>query len=162
MGLFNILGKLLVVAALTFQAVQLFQDKASISSFNTKLTSELLKCDCLSEEIKTMIVRHLNLVVAALLASSVCFLVIKHWFFKLTSLLGLFILFWLNHLSKLNFGKLSLTLQNDAGILQSLGFIGAIIFIMSSECGSCGVKAAKTKTEEIREAVNHRYSEQLK
>lgn len=162
MGILNILGKLLIIAALAFQAAQLYQDKAAISSFDTKLGAELLKCDCLSAQIKNLLARHLRLVVAGLLASSACFLVVRHWLFKVTPLLGLLVLFWLDHLSGLNFAKLNTTLLNDAGIFQSLGLMGAIFFILSSECDSSEVKAAKTKVDEIREATNRRYSDYIK
>jgi len=46
MGLITFLGKLLIIASLGFQAFLLYQDKASINSFDSQLSNAISSCKC--------------------------------------------------------------------------------------------------------------------
>ena len=97
MGVTLYLGKFLIIASLVFQAFLLYQDKNEASVFDKNLKNAMQGCDCFTPEIQQLLKQHLRLVIAGLLASSVLFLLLKHWLLKVFALVGLSLLLLVEH-----------------------------------------------------------------
>ena len=141
MGFTSFLGKLLIVASLCFQAFLLYQDKSEGDQFNRNLKSALASCDCLAS-IKPHLEQYLRLVVAGLLFSSTFMIIFKCSTGKLLTLLGLCILFWVEHHAIFRRMPTVILLQNTP-FWHSLGVIGAVLYILANECGACKKPAPK-------------------
>lgn len=160
MGFITVLGKLLIVASIAFQAYLFFADKQTISAFDRQLAQALSACDCLTPEIQALVKQHLRLVIVGLLGSSVLFLLCRCWSFKLPTLLGLGLLLWVEHHEV--FRKIpTWGIVENTGLWHSLGLLGVVIYLIGAECTACnkekcakeGSKDAKGGKEETKEKV---------
>jgi hypothetical protein len=87
------------------------------------------------------------LVVAGLLASSGLLVLVRHWTLKLPTLLGLSVLLWIEHHGlwhKLSTLSVSFQILDNVALWHSLGVIGAVIYLLGAECGSCNKKQEAT------------------
>ena len=126
-----IFGKILIVAAIAFQAYLLFEDKSEGDVFDKNLKAAIAECACLSS-IKAHLQQHLRLVVTGLLASSIIVIVTRCWAFKIPALLGLLILLWVEHHTV--FTQIpTLDILKNVALWHSLQVIGAIIYLMGTE-----------------------------
>jgi hypothetical protein len=151
MGCTTILGKLLIVASIVFQAYLFFADKQTTAAFDRQLVQALSACNCLSPEIQALVKQHLRLVVAGLLASSVLFLVSRCWLLKLPALLGLGLLLWVEHHEVFRSVPTWAIVENT-GLWHSLGLLGIVIYLIGAECtscdkGKCAKEGSKDKSE---------------
>ncbi len=144
MSIAIVLGKIFIAASIVFQAYLLFQDKSEADTFDKNLKLAIAQCSCLAP-LKQHLQQYLRLVVAGLLASSALFIVVRHWFFKLPTFLGLLVLLWVEQ--HLVFTKVpTIDILNNVGLWHLLGVIGAIIYLLGSEgCGKGNTCLKKTK-----------------
>lgn len=139
MGRTIFLGKLLIIASLLFQAYHLLADRKAITDFDKQLIQSLQTCNCFSQEIKKYIHEYLRLVVGAFLASSVLILLSRCWCFKLSTLLGLIALLWVEHHKV--FAKIpTISILENTGFWHSIGVIGVVVYLLSIECVKCDEK----------------------
>lgn len=154
MGFSAFVGKLLIVAAICFQAYLLFQDKKEGDQFNKNLNDALAGCDCL-KSIKPLLQQHLRLAVVGLLGFSVLMVLTRAWIIKLFVLTGLSILLWVEHHNVFRRAP-TIELLDNFPFWHALGVIGAVLYLLDAEC-VCGrpavvaaeseVKPKKTKTK---------------
>lgn len=141
MSVVTFFGKTLIVLSLVFQAYLLYQDKPTQTAFDKQLNAALSTCNCLTPDIQKLVKQHLRCVVMGLLGSAILMIATKCWCFKLPTLLGLFTLLWINH------HQVFRTIPNikiieNTDLWHALGVIGAILFLMGSECAAtCAQKA---------------------
>lgn len=160
MGVLSTFGKLLIVAALIFQAFLLFQDKSTINSFDRQLNAALTSCHCewITPEIQALVKEHLRMAIVSLLGSSLLFVVLRCWFFKVPTLLALFILLWVEHHASLT----KIPSLDNAALWHSLGVIGTIIYLIGAECGSCAKSCAAPAAAAQEEKAAEKKSQKSK
>lgn len=141
MSVTTFIGKSLIAFSLCLQAYLLFSHKNSIDEFNRDTQGALSACDCIPPNIQAILKYHLRLVVVGLLLSSAFVAVTKLWVFKLTSILGLLALFWVEHHKSFNLQKCPI---GDVGLWESVAVIGALIYLLGAECKSCDKKVEST------------------
>ena len=132
MGLTAWVGKLLIVAAICFQAFLLFQDKKEGDLFNKNLNDALAGCDCL-KSVKPLLQQHLRMVVVGLLGLSALMLALRTWVIKLFVLVGLSILLWVEHHNVFRKAP-TFALFDNFPFWHALGVIGAVLYLMDVEC----------------------------
>lgn len=127
----SFLGKVLIVAALCFQAWLLHSNTVISTEFHAKLTIALKSCDCIPADISTHILAHGKHILMGLLGSSVLMLVSRCWVFKIFVILGLAAQLYLEHMPFKNFPHI-----NNLQFWTQVALIGGIIFLMGRECAS--------------------------
>jgi len=148
MGLLGFLGKLLIVSSILFQAYLLYEDKSHSDQFQRNLKEAVASCQHL-QQLRPHLEKYLRLVVVGLLGSSVLIVILRCSIFKLTTLIGLSILLWLEHHSV--FCRVpTLDLLNNSPFWHSLGVIGAILYLLAAECTSCSKPANDSVATEER------------
>lgn len=125
------LGKLIIVVSLVFQAYVLFENQTVAKEFNAKLLAALEACKCIPDHIAGHILEHGRLAVVSLLGSSVLMVLMRCWFFKVLPLLGLSVLFYIEHQP---FNKIPCI--GCVRLWENLAVIGAIIYLMGADCAA--------------------------
>lgn len=143
MGFVTVLGKLLIIASIAFQAYLFFADRQAISTFDKDLSKAMSACNCLTPEIQALVKQHLRLVVVGLLGSSILMLVSRCWLLKLPTLLGLGLLLWVEHHQVFR-AIPTLALLENTGLWHSLGLLGVVVYLLGAECTAC--KSEKCST----------------
>lgn len=144
MAFVTFFGKTLIVAAIIFQAWLLYQDKREGDEFHKNLTDAIANCSCLNS-VRPYLEQYLRLAVVGLLASSVLLIITRCWVFKLFPLLGLSVLLWIEHHAVFRTVP-TIALLDNSPLWHSLGVIGAIIYLMGAECGTCKKPAPAAET----------------
>lgn len=128
------LGKLLITAGIAFQAYLLYDDKATATTFDARLTTVLRACDCIPADIKAHITEHGRLAVAALLSFSVLTLIARASILKIPVILGLISLLVVRHYPFTTVPQLK-----DQAFWELVGIIGGYIYLLGAE-SCCGTK----------------------
>lgn len=127
------LGKLLIAAGIGFQAYALYEDKASATNFDTRLSATLASCgDVMPAEAQTLLKQHLRLVVVGLLAFSGLMVFFRSCWLKVPVLLGLAITFVLQH-----YPFKTMPSYKDQAFWGGLAIIGGIVYLMGAETSCC-------------------------
>lgn len=126
------LGKLLIAAGIGFQAYTLYEDKASATNFDARLTGCLKSCDMIPADIQAHIKEHLRLVVVGLLAFSGLMVLFKSCWLKVPVFLGLVINFGLQH-----YPLKAVPSYKDQEFWGGLAIIGGVLYLMGAESSCC-------------------------
>lgn len=159
MGFMTVLGKLLIIASIAFQAYLFFTDRQAISTFDKDLTKAMSACNCFTPEIQALVKQHLRLVIVGLLGSSILMVISRCWLLKLPTLLGLGLLLWVEHHQVFRTIP-TLALLENTGLWHSLGLLGVVIYLLGAECTACKTKkcgtGASAKTEANKDKVENK------
>lgn len=137
------LGKLIIAAGIIFQAYQLYEDKASATSFNTQLSTVLKSADFIPSEIQTHLKEYARLVVAGLLGFSVFTVIFRSALLKVPVILGLLSLLIVRH-----FPLNSLPCYRDQAFWQLVSVIGGYIYLLGAE-SCCGNKKSQASSRNV-------------
>jgi len=134
------LGKLLIAAGIAFQAYLLYDDKATSTAFDARLSTVLGACDCIPADIKAHIREYGRLVVAAFLSFSVLTVIARASILKIPVILGLISLLVVRH-----FPFTTVPSFKDQAFWELVGIIGGYIYLLGAE-SCCGTKSKSKET----------------
>jgi len=130
-------GKLLIAVGLLFQAYLLYDDKASATAFDARLSTVLGVADFIPADIKVQLREHGRLIVAALLSFSVLTVFVRASILKIPVLLGLISLLVIRH-----FPFIAVPSFRDQTFWELVAIIGGYIYLLGAD--SCCKSKNKT------------------